>query len=143
MRTIFCLRQGRYEPKEAYCRRFEAAISTDELANCNTTTHIESNTDYTDGDNEDGTKRFQAMCLIMYADSERYSGIWIGLKNSTLLGTYNYRKTTTAAYNLLCRYKKPAPPRQVHAPPEAVTFFQSGNTEKNKTTPGNYGIYFP
>ena len=83
------------------------------------------------------------MCLIMSADSDQYSGIWNNLKNSTLLGTENYNKTTTAAYNVLCRYKKPEPPRQVHAPPAAVTFFQSGDTEKNKTTPGNYGRSFP
>ena len=79
------------------------------------------------------------MCLIMSADSYRYSGIWNNLKNSTLLGTDNYPTTTTTTYNVLCLYKKPAPPRQVHAPPTAVTFFQSGYTEKNNTTPGNDG----
>ena len=31
MRTILCLKQGRDDPKKAYYRRFEAAISTDEL----------------------------------------------------------------------------------------------------------------
>ena len=40
-RNIFCLRQGRDDPTEAYCRRFEAAISTDELEKCNATTHID------------------------------------------------------------------------------------------------------
>ena len=58
MRTILCLRQGRDEPTEAYYRRFEAAISTAELEKCNTTTHIELNKAYADGDNEDVTKRF-------------------------------------------------------------------------------------
>ena len=87
MRTIFCLRQGIYEPTETYYRRFEAAISTAALEKCNTTTHIELNKAYADGDDEDGTKRFQAMCLIMSADSDRYSGIWNDLKNITLLGT--------------------------------------------------------
>ena len=82
------------------------------------------------------------MCLIMSDDSDQYSGIRNDLNNSTLLGTDNYRKTTTAAYDVLCRYKKPAPPRQVHAPPAAVTFFHSGDTEKYKTTLGNYGRFF-
>ena len=95
MRTIFCLRQGRYKPTEAYYRRFGAAISTAELEKCNTTTHIELNKSYLNGDNEDITKRFQAMCLIMSAESDRYSGIWNDLKNSTLLGIDNYPKTTT------------------------------------------------
>ena len=82
------------------------------------------------------------MVLIMSADSYIYSGIWNNLKNSTLLGTDNYPKTTTAVYNVLCRYKKPAPPRQVHAPPSAVTFVQSGDTEINKTKLENGGRYF-
>ena len=86
---------------------------------------------------------FQAMCLIIYADSEQYSGIWNNLNNSTLLGTYNYTKITTAAYDVLCRYKKSTPPCKVHAPPAAVTFIQSVDTEKNNTTPENYGISFP
>ena len=67
------------------------------MAKCNTTTHIELNKAYADGYDEDGTKRFQEMCLIMYADSDRYSGIWNDLKNSNLLGTYKYTETTTAA----------------------------------------------
>ena len=128
---------------EAYQRRFEAAISTSELAKCNTTTHIESNKTYTDGDNKDGTKRFQEMCLIMYADSDQYSRIWNDLMNSTILGTENYPKTTTAAYNVMFCYNKPAPPRQVHAPHASVTLVQSGDTEKTKTTPGNDGRSFP
>ena len=119
------------------------AISTAEQAKCNATTHIEVNKSYAYGDDEDGTKRFQEMCLIMSADSDRYSGIWNDLKNSTLLGTDNYPKTTTAVYDVLCHYQKLAPPRQVHAPPAAVTFVQSGDTEKNKITPGNYERSFP
>ena len=61
----------------------------------------------------------------------------------TLLGTDIYPKTTTVAYNVLCCYKKLAAPRQVHAPPAAVTFVQIVDTDKNKTTPGNYGRFFP
>ena len=64
-----------------------------------------------DGDDEDGTKRSYEICLIMSTDLERYSGIWNDLKNSNLLGTDNYPKTTTAAYDVMCCYKKPAPPR--------------------------------
>ena len=143
MRTIFYLRQGRDEPTESYYRLFEADISTDELENFNATTHMELNKAYTGGEDEDGTKRFQSICLIMSADSGRYSGIWNDLKNITLLGTYNYPKTTAAAYDVLCCYKKPAPPRQVHAPPAAVIFVQSDDTNKNNTTPGNYGGSFP
>ena len=66
MRTIFYLRQGRYEPTEAYYRLFEAAISTAELENFNATTNIEINKAYADGDDKYVTKRFQAMRLIMY-----------------------------------------------------------------------------
>ena len=58
---------------------------------------------YAGGYNEDGTKRFQAMCLIMPADSDRYSGIWDDLNNNTLLGKNNYPKTTTATYGVLFR----------------------------------------
>ena len=79
------------------------------------------------------------MCPIMSTDSDRYSGIWNDLNNSTLLGTDNYPKNTTSAYDVLCCYKKPAPPHQVHTPPAAVTFFQSGDTDKDKTTTGNDG----
>ena len=143
MRNILWLIQGRYDPTEAYYRQFEAAISTSGLEKYNATTQIELNKAYVDGDNEYITKRLHAMCLIISADSDRYSGIWNNIKNSTLLGTDNYPKTTTAAYYVLCHYKKPLPPRQVHAPPASVTFVQIGDTYKNKTTPGNVGIYFP
>ena len=68
-----------------------------EPAKCNATTHIELNKAYADGYDEDSTKRFQEMCLIMSADSDRYSGIWNDLKNSNFLGTYKYTETTTAA----------------------------------------------
>ena len=95
------------------------------------------------GDNEYGTKRLQAICIIMSTDSYQYSGIWNNLKNSTLLGTDNYPKTTTSAYYVLFRYKKLAPQRQLHVPPTAVTFCQSGDTKKNKITPWNDGRYFP
>ena len=57
--------------------------------------------------------------------------------------TDNYPKTTTDTYDILCCYKKPTPPRQVHSPPPAVTLVQSGDTEKNKTVPGKYGRSFP
>ena len=79
----------------------------------------------------------------MSTDSYRYSSIWNNLNNITLLGTDNYPKTKTSTYDFLCHYKKPEPPRQVNAPHAAVTFFQSGDTDKNKTTSGNVGIYFP
>ena len=46
------------------------------------------------------------------------------------MGTDNYLKTTTSTYYVLCRYKKPIPPRQVHVPPAAVTLAKSGDTEK-------------
>ena len=75
MRTIFCLRQRIDKPTEAYYRRFEEAISTAELVKCNRRTHIELNKAYADGDDKDETKRFQAMCLIMSAELDRYSGI--------------------------------------------------------------------
>ena len=82
---------------EVYYRHFEVAISTSKLAKCNAITHIELNKAYADGDDEDGTKMFQEMCLIMSADSDQFSGIWNNLKNSPLLGTENYKKTTTVA----------------------------------------------
>ena len=71
MRTIFYLRQVRDKPTEAYYRRFEAAISTAELERCNATTHMELNKFYAYGDDEYGIKRFQAMCLIVSADSDQ------------------------------------------------------------------------
>ena len=110
-RTIFCLRQGRDEPTEVYSRIFEAAISTDDLEKCNATTHMELNKAYADENDGDITKRFQALCLIVYSESDRYSGIWNDLKNSTLTGTEKYPKTPTAIYHVLYHYKKLMPPR--------------------------------
>ena len=69
-RTILFLRQGIDELTEAYYRRFEADISTAELEKCNTTTHMELNKPYTNGDNEDRTKRLQEICLIMSSESD-------------------------------------------------------------------------
>ena len=83
------------------------------------------------------------MCLTTSAESEQYSGIWEILKNSTILGTVNYPRRTTSAYEVLCSYNKPTPKFQVHMPPEAVTFFQCGDTGKKKIIPGNDGISFP
>ena len=78
------------------------AILTAEQENFNATTQMKLNKAYATGDNEDGTKRFQEMCLTLSAESERYSGIWNDLNNITLLGTENYLKTTTVAYYVLC-----------------------------------------
>ena len=103
----------------------------------------ELNKSYADGENEYGTKKFQAMCLIVFVDSDRYSGIWNDLNNGTLLATDNYPKTTTDACGILFCYKKPTPPHQVNAPAAAVTFIQIGDTDKNKTVPGNDRISLP
>ena len=69
MRNIFCLRQGRDEHVEVYYRIFEASISTVDLGKYNAATHMEINKDYSNGFDEDVTKRFQEMCLIMSTDS--------------------------------------------------------------------------
>ena len=83
------------------------------------------------------------MRLIMSDDLERYSGIWNDLENSSIIGTDNYHKTTTTAYNVLFFYKKLAPLYQVHTPPAAFTSLKIVDTKKNKKTPGNDGISFP
>ena len=41
---------------------------------------------YAGGNDDNGTKRFQAMGLIMPVKYVPYSGIWDDLKNITLLG---------------------------------------------------------
>ena len=55
---------------EAYCRIFEASISTNDLEKWFATTHMGLNKSYANGEDEDGTKRFQAMCLIMSYGSD-------------------------------------------------------------------------
>ena len=72
MGTILYLRQVWDKPTGAYYRIFEASISTSDLEKCNATAHMELNKAYANGDDEDGPKRFQAMCIIMYSDSDRY-----------------------------------------------------------------------
>ena len=47
------------------------SISTVGLEIFNGTTHMKLNKVYADVDDEDGTNRFQEMCLIMSADSEK------------------------------------------------------------------------
>ena len=111
IRNILCLQEAQYEPTEAYYRRFEASISTSELAKCMVMTHVEPKKTYAGEDDDNITKRFQAMCLLLPADYEQYSGNWDELENSTLLGMENDPKTPTAAYDVLCHYKKPAPQR--------------------------------
>ena len=81
------------------------------------------------------------MCLLMTDKSERLSGIWNDFNNNTLLGIDNYPNIPTAAYDVLFRYKKRTPPRQTHAPPGAVTFFQHDNIGKNMVS-GDYGLSF-
>ena len=49
---------------------------------------LETQQDLHGGGGDDNiAKRFEAMCLLVSADSEKYSGIWDKLKNSTLLST--------------------------------------------------------
>ena len=86
--------------------------------------------------NYDGSKRFQDMCLIMSDNSELFSGVCNDFNNNTLLGTDNF-----GAYGVLCQYKNPTPPRQTHAPPGAVIFFQNYDTGR-KTVPWNDGQSF-
>ena len=82
------------------------------------------------------------MCLLISTDLDQYSGIWIDLNNNILIGTDNYQKTTTTAYNVLCSYKKLGAPHEVHMSPAAFTFLQSDDTENNKTIPGTNGRTF-
>ena len=88
MRTIFLPRQGIDEPKDVPYRKFKAAISMAELEKQNAINHVELNEACAYGYDEDGTKRFQEMCLIISSDSDQYSGICNNLKNNTLLGTH-------------------------------------------------------
>ena len=76
---------------ESWYRRFKADISTDELEKFTATTHTELNRTYEGGsdDDDDGTRRFQEMCLLMSAEPKTFSGVWNNLKNNTLLGTEN------------------------------------------------------
>ena len=70
---------------------------------------MELNKTYPGGYDENITKRFQAIRLLWSAYYKRYLGIWDELKNSKIMGTENYPKTPTAAYDIFCRYKKPEP----------------------------------
>ena len=63
-RTIFCICQGQDKPTEAYYRRSEAVISTAELVKCVDTMHVKLKRTHKGGDNDDLTKRFQAMCVL-------------------------------------------------------------------------------
>ena len=87
------------------------------------------------------TKRLQAVCLLMFADSEWLSSVCNYTKNNTLLVRYNVPKTPTVAHKIIYWYKKPTPPRQTHAPPGVVTIFHHDDTV-SKTVPGNYGQSF-
>ena len=69
-RKVLCLQQGRDESTEAYYQRFEVAISTSELAKTNGKTYMKLNKTYAGGNDENGTKRFQAMHLLMSTNSE-------------------------------------------------------------------------
>ena len=66
MRTIFFLRQGIYDPTEAYYRRFEEAISTAEMEKCTAKTHTKLNITYTVGDNDNGTRILKAMFPLIW-----------------------------------------------------------------------------
>ena len=111
---------------------FEATISTAELFKYNPKKNMELNKTYAGRGDKDSTKRFQEMFPKTSVESERYSGIWNDLKNSTLMGTYKYQRTPFSVYTVLCRYKKITPQLQVHAPPAAAMFVQSGDTDKIK-----------
>ena len=65
---------------ESYYRRFEAAITTAGLENFTATTHAELNRTYAGDDNDDITRRFQAMCLLALVDPKTFSGVWNDLK---------------------------------------------------------------
>ena len=102
---------------------------------------MELNRTHTVGRDDDGTKKFQSMCLLMMDYSELLSVMWYDLKNNTLLGTENCSNTPTGAYDVLCQYNKLTPPHQRHATPGAVTFVQHDNTGRNMV-PDNYGQSF-
>ena len=142
MRDILCLWQGWDEPIEAYYRRFEAAISTYKIEKFTATTHMKLNKTYAVGKDDNVTKRFQDMCLILSADCELYSGTWFYLNNITLLVTENDPNTPTSAYDVLSRYKKLTPQWQSHTSPRAVTLVQSNNANRSKVVSGNYGRSF-
>ena len=65
-RTIFCVQQEKDEPTDTYCKKFEASTSMTELGKCTATMNMEINRKHTGGDENDVTKRFQAMRLLMF-----------------------------------------------------------------------------
>ena len=105
--------------------------------------NVELNNTYAQGGGDGNiTIRFQEMCLLISADSKRYSGILDDSKNSTLLGMDNYQNNPTTTYGVLWYYKNPTPQRQSHTPPRDLTFIQSYNTSNINTVPGNDGRSF-
>ena len=87
-----------------------------------------------------GTSKFQAMRFLLLANSKRLSGVWNNLKNITLLGTENYPKTPTAAYNIIFWNKELTPPRP-QEPPSEVALLQSNNPNIT-AVPGSNGNLF-
>ena len=65
MRTIFSLRKGRDEPTEPYYRWFKSSIFTDELEKFTSTTYKGLHRTFTGGDNNDGARKFQEICLLI------------------------------------------------------------------------------
>ena len=70
-----------------------------------------------------------------------FSGVWNYLKKNTLLGEDNYLNTPTAAYNVLCQYKKLTTTRKLHVLPGAVMFLKVDDTSNTKV-PGSDGHFF-
>ena len=78
-----------------------------------------------------GSKRCAYSCQLILNNAQG--------TGSTLLGTENYQKTPTSAYDVLCCSKKPTPQLQAHTPPRLVTFVQSDNVNNIKKVPGKDG----
>ena len=90
---------------------------------------------------DNSTKSFQNMCLLMSTKSKQFSGIWYDLKNNTRPGTYNFPKTLISANSIFCWCKNTKPPCQTHAAPGAVTFVQ-GDNKGSKPLQDNTGQSF-
>ena len=82
MRAIFCLQQGWDEPTKAYYRRFEAAISTSEIAKFTAMTHVELNKTYPGGmmtTSPRGFRLYSYSCQPIVLYTQGLGSTWITL----------------------------------------------------------------
>ena len=129
VRGLYGLKQQQNETLESYYCCFKLAANTADMLKANSFLHpgicevepkgTRSDTQYAN----DCREGYKVMMFLMNADTRTYSKLWKRMSESVTLGTNQYPRTLTAAFEILSKCK-----------PDASKLYQNQNSPNNNSS---------